>query len=342
MGFFKKAKDVNHLVNARANKKRAVSERSPGSPRTMRSPAPLGTYAFPQSSNTVYSPTARFNGSGSPSFLQVAKSPRNTYSTCTTRSAIVQRLSFMHDMHVSGPNVPDIASTNNSRATPVIYDMDASAPNVPDIASTIDTRITPLHTSPVISYRHRTRFSDLKTRDEKMRAVHDIGKVVGGDLVGAMKFAFQNLKTVGPTLASKLNAPESLETEILELFRDIFPDKNTSLMPVTKAISLQADCNLTDKKYDLLRKHVPNLPPAKHLVEACKRTDPKIVPIYDDDGLVIAHGVDDIINDLIKVELETLLENETAEIPVPDVIWFKSGGDNYGHTMSNGKNLPNE
>ena len=231
MGFFKKAKDVNHLVNARANKKRAVSERSPGSPRTMRSPAPLGTYAFPQSSNTVYSPTARFNGSGSPSFLQVAKSPRNTYSTCTTRSAVVQRLSFMHDMHVSGPNVPDIASTNNSRATPVIYDMDASAPNVPDIASTINTRITPLHTSPVISYRHRTRFSDLKTRDEKMRAVHDIGKVVGGDLVGAMKFAFQNLKTVGPTLASKLNAPESLETEILELFRDIFPDKNTSLMP---------------------------------------------------------------------------------------------------------------
>jgi hypothetical protein len=173
-----------------------------------------------------------------------------------------------------------------------------------------------------------------------MRTVHAIGKVVGGGLVGAMKFAFQNLKTVGPTLASKLNAPESLETEILELFRDMFPDKNTSLMPVSKAIALQADCNLTDKKYDLLRKHVPNLPPATHLVEACTRTDPKIVPIYDDDSLVIAHGVDDIINDLIKKELETLLENETAETPLPEVIWYKTGGDNYGHTLSKERTFP--
>ena len=307
-------KKFSHLAKARAAIKRTVSERSPGSPRTMRSPAPLGTRAFPQSSNTVYSPTARFNGTGSPSFVQVAKSPRNTYSSNTTRSVTVQRLSFMSDM-------------------------DVRAPNVPDIASTINTGVKPLCSSPVISYRHRTRFSDLKTKDEKMKTIHDIGKVVGGDLVGAMKFALKNSKTVGQSLC--LNAPERLQEELLEAFREECPKKSLTYIPIEHAVMLQSDLGLSDNKWDLLRKWLPELiQPSKHIVDHCARSDPVIVPIYDEpddaNGNVVAHRVKHVVADLIVPEIEHLLDSGYI---VPDKIKYKCGGDSMGMESKNGQTM---
>ena len=69
-------------------------------------------------------------------------------------------------------------------------------------------------------------------------------------------------------------------------------------MPIEHATMLQSDLCLSDNKWDLLRKWFPDImPPSKHIVDLCKNTDPVIVPIFDARGLLVAHRVNNIIDD---------------------------------------------
>jgi hypothetical protein len=50
---------------------------------------------------------------------------------------------------------------------------------------------------PMATFRYRTPFSQL-SRDNKVRRVHDISKVMGGDYLGLKKLILGNLKTLAP------------------------------------------------------------------------------------------------------------------------------------------------
>lgn len=80
--------------------------------------------------------------------------------------------------------------------------------------------LKPLCSSPVHNIR-KAQFSQLKTKDEKVRALHTVGRVCGGDLPGAIKFALMNPQKICGSLC--LNAPGRLEEELLDAFREVCP-----------------------------------------------------------------------------------------------------------------------
>ena len=63
-----------------------------------------------------------------------------------------------------------------------------------------------------------------------------MGEICGGDLPRALKFCLKNPKTVCESLC--LNAPDKLEEELLQAFREACPTKSLSYMPIDHATML--------------------------------------------------------------------------------------------------------
>ena len=170
-----------------------------------------------------------------------------------------------------------------------------------------------------------------------MRALHKIGVACGGDLPGAIKFALTNSKSSKVCQSLCLNAPDRLQEELLEAYREACPRKSLSYLPIEHAVMLQSDLCLSDNKWDLMRKWFPDLiQPSTHIVDHCARNDPVIVPIFGTNGNVVAHRVKNVIEDLIVPEIEHLLDND---FEVPDQIPFKCGGDSMGMESKNGQTM---
>ena len=234
-----------------------------------------------------------------------------------TRSDNPDYPSYLQAVHPHSP----CSLQKRARARKLDLDNIDVAPASYEPSRTANTSFSPaLGAVPVPMPEIRARKSFSKLSDcVKFRDASDLLKVCGGDLPGAIKFMAPKLASL--CASAGINAPGRLQEEVVEAFKESFPSKTTASLPIKQALQLQSDLLLSDAKYELLHRSDPSrYPPLQHLRDECKRTDPRLVAVTDENNNVLAYAVDDI-SALIVGELEYLMDHwETDERRIPKCI----------------------
>ena len=148
-------RDPTKAREARAlqNSTQTVIVPSTGSKRSpLCSPKPTVPSGFPNEQRVHFGHQTRSNIAGSPSYIAVA----------------------------TGVIVP----TTQNNSSPTVRRLSFSG----DVGGSTASGLPPMSSLPVQPMR-KAPFSQLKTRDEKVRVLHSIGSICGGDLPGALKNA---------------------------------------------------------------------------------------------------------------------------------------------------------